>query len=271
MLRNFISSITHLHNSGTGAAFQRVYQTIIINLGANFLVSPLYDREAKAIENTSAIWINGKQDIPIMIENPGITKMYVLGVNGGMLPYLTNFSAHETNNKATTSELWAPGDITSLREKLLTSTVQEGFTLIDTYFSELLSKRELTGMDKTSWFNTAIHTQTIESICQTLGVTRKKLREDTIYHYGASAKNLQGMIRFNKTLSTIAHHADKPLSDIDHFYDQSHFIKDFKARTGMTPLQYKKLCQHYPFIKFTPNFIALSKETFLQFISAHQE
>ncbi len=239
MLRNFISSITYLHDGGTGAAFQHVYQTIIINLGANFLVSSLYEREAEAIENTSAIWINGKQDVPIMIENRGITKMYVLGVNGGMLPYLTNFSAHETNNKATPAEQWAPGTINSLRDKLLTSTIQEGFILIDTYFTELLSRRELTGMEKTIWFNTAIHTQSIESICQTLGVTRKKLREDAIYHYWASAKNLQGMIRFNNTLSTIAHHADKPLSAIDYFYDQSHFIKDFKARTGMIPLHLK--------------------------------
>ena len=57
------------------------------------------------------------------------------------------------------------------------------------------------------------------------------------------------------------------LSAIHPYFDQSHFIHDFKARTGITPLQYRRLCQHFPFIRHTPNFIALPQETFLQFIS----
>jgi len=40
-----------------------------------------------------------------------------------------------------------------------------------------------------------------------------------------------------------------------------------KARSGITPLQYKKLCLNHPAIKYTPNFISMQRETFLQFIS----
>lgn len=270
-LKNFIHSITYLHGDGTGAAFQRVYQTIIFNLGANFYISPLYDRTAPGVENVSNVWINGKQDIPIMVENRGSTKMYVVGIQGGMLPYLTNLSADTTNNQATSAAVWGDPEIFTLHEELMTSDVQHGFERIDFYFSRRLAKTNLQDIDRLRWLNEAIHTDTIESICQSLGITRKKLREDTLYHYGASAKNLQGMIRFNKTLASIAHHSDKSLSEIDAFYDQAHFSKDFKNRTGMTPLQYKRLCQQYNFIKHTPNFIALKKETFLQFISAHPQ
>jgi AraC-like DNA-binding protein len=270
-LGHFVSSISFLQGGGTGAAFQRVYQTIIINLETNFLVSPLYEAKAVPVENKSVIWINGKQDIPIMIENKGITKMYVIGVNSGMLPYLTNLPAYETNNKAVSAEHWASPDIFSLREQLLTCSIKEGFTLIEKYFASLLLKKDVSNIDKVLWLNNAINTHTVDDICQTLGVTRKRLREDALHLYGASAKNLQGMIRFNKTLSVIAHNAQEMLSSIHSFYDQSHFIKDFKIRTGMTPIQYKRLCQQFPFIKYTPNFIALQKETFLQFISTHND
>jgi AraC-like DNA-binding protein len=270
-LRPFVSSISFLQGDGTGAAFQRVYQTIIINLETNFSVSPLYDAKAVPVENKSVIWINGKQDIPIMIENKGITKMYVVGVNSGMLPYLTDLPAYKTNNKAVSAEHWASPDIFALRGQLLTCSVREGFTLIEKYFTSLILKKDISSLDKILWLNKAINTHTVGDICQALGMTRKKLREDALHLYGASVKNLQGMIRFNKTLSVISHNAQEMLSSIHSFYDQSHFIKDFKIRTGMTPIQYKKLCQRFPFIKHTPNFIALQKETFLQFISIHNE
>jgi hypothetical protein len=270
-VRNFVSSISFLQGDATGAAFQRVYQTIIINLETNFAVSPLYDAKAIPVENKSVIWINGMQDIPIMIENKGTTKMYVVGVNSGMLPYLVSLPAYETNNQAVSAEHWASPDIFALRGQLLTCSIQEGFALIEKYFTGLLLKKDVSNLDKILWLNKAIDTHTVDDICLALGVTRKKLREDALHLYGASVKNLQGMIRFNKTLSVIAHNAQGMLSSIHSFYDQSHFIRDFRIRTGMTPIQYKRLCQQFPFIKYTPNFIALQKETFLQFISTSNQ
>ena len=38
-------------------------------------------------------------------------------------------------------------------------------------------------------------------------------------------------------------------------------------RAGITPLQYRRLCQQFPAIRYTPNFLPLEQETFLQFIS----
>jgi hypothetical protein len=71
-------------------------------------------------------------------------------------------------------------------------------------------------------------------------------------------------------LEKIATSASGSLSSMHDYFDQSHFIHDFKDRTGITPLQYRRLCRQFPFISRTPNFLALSQETFLQFIAGSE-
>jgi AraC-like DNA-binding protein len=268
ILKDFVSSLTFLSGSGTGVAFQRAYQTIIINMGANFAVSDIYARASKSREHTGTIWINGKQEIPFMLENHGITQMYVIGVRGGMLPYFADLPAIETNDQAVDAENWTSREIFNLREQLLACPdIRSGFLLIEKYLTGLLLRRDLSNLDKIKWLDKAIHTRSVGEICGSLGVTRKKLRSETQHHFGGSVKSMQGIIRFNNTLSDIAHNSHRSLSAVEHYYDQSHFINDFKARAGITPLQYRNLCRQFPEIKFTPNFIPLGRETFLQFIS----
>jgi AraC-like DNA-binding protein len=269
ILKNVVENITYLHDSGTGIALQRMYQVIIINMGTNFRVAPVYTSNQPPTEHTDTIWINGKQEIPLVIENPGTTAMYVVGIKAGMLPYLANLPALETNELAVGAHHWTSGEIYNLREQLLACPdIHSGFLLIEEYLTRLLVKKDVSNMEKIKWMDKAIHTCSVSEICRQLGVTRKSLRAETQYYFGDAVKNIQGIIRFNHTLSAIAQHPHQSLSSLHLYYDQSHFINDFKARSGITPMQYKKLCRQFPHIKHTPNFIPLQKETFLQFITA---
>lgn len=59
---------------------------------------------------------------------------------------------------------------------------------------------------------------------------------------GTTPKKFASIIRFNTVLNTINH--SKSLTDIcyeNNFFDQAHFIKDFKQFTGDTPEQFKRL------------------------------
>ena len=268
ILKDFVESITFLSGGGTGVAFQRMYQVIIINLGNNFGVSGLYVSSTTKKECTDTIWINGKQETTYMLENSGVTEMYAIGIREGMLPYLADLPAIETNDLAVGAENWTSKDIFNLREQLLGCTdIYAGFLLIEKYLTGLLLKKDYSELQKIKWLGKAMHTSTVNEICQSLGVTRKRLRSETQHYFGGSVKNIQGILRFNNTLSEIAHNSHKPLSAVHDYYDQAHFINDFKARAGITPLQYKRLCLQIPAIKHTPNFIPLQRETFLQFIS----
>lgn len=75
----------------------------------------------------------------------------------------------------------------------------------------------------------------------------KKIHED----FGMNPKNLIRMIRFQKTISNLTAKI-KDINCIDTalesgYYDQSHFNKEFKNLTGLTPLNYidNLLCNSY--------------------------
>jgi len=270
ILKDLVDSILFLSGPGaaTGIAFQRMHQVIIINMGGNYTVSDIYAKDPVIKECTDTIWINGKQEIPFMLDNRGEAAMYAIGIKLGMLPFFADLPAIETNDITVGAEHWTSKAIFHLREQLMDcAEVRDGFLLIEAYLTRLLMKRDLAAVEKIRWLDKAIRNVTVEEICRSLGVTRKRLRSDAQYYFGGSVKNIQGIIRFNRTLADIAKNAHHTLSSVHEYYDQSHFINDFKARCGITPLQFKKLCLMHPAIKVTPNFISMQRETFLQFIS----
>ena|SRR5579872_3274681 len=69
ILKNVVDSILFLSGDGNGVALQRMYQTIIINMGPRFRVSGIYATPPQPNEQTDTIWINGKQELPFMLEH----------------------------------------------------------------------------------------------------------------------------------------------------------------------------------------------------------
>lgn len=271
LLKEFVDSIAFISGDvmGSGVAFPRMHQVIIINLGSNFNSSDVYDISKQALEVSETVWINGKHDTPFMLGNKGGMAMYAIGLKLGMLPWFANLPTNETNDQAVGAENWTSREIFNLRLQLLDCTdVNSGFLLIEKYLLNMIRHRDLSNLEKIKWLSHSMYTSSVNDICRTLGVTRKKLSNEATHYFGSPVKSIQGLIRFNQTLARIANSANSSLSSLHEYYDQSHFINDFKARTGITPLQYKRLCRQFPDIKYTPNFIPLKKETFLQFISA---
>lgn len=270
ILKEFVDSIAYISGDimGNGVAFPRMHQVIIINLGSNFNSSDVYDISKQGFEVSETVWINGKHDTPFMLGNKGSMAMYAIGLKLGMLPWFANLPTSETNDLAVGAENWTSREIFYLRQQLLECMdVNAGFLLIEKFLLNILRHRDLSDLEKIKWLGQSIHTNSVNDICRTLGVTRKRLRNEATHYFGSSVKSIQGVIRFNQTLARIANSPNSSLSSLHEYYDQSHFINDFKARAGITPLQYKRLCQQFPDIKYTPNFIPLKRETFLQFIS----
>jgi len=270
-LKEFVDYIGYFNGDlmGTGVAFPRMHQVIIINLGSNFNTSDVYNISKPELEVSETVWINGKHDTPFMLGNKGGMAMYAIGLKLGMLPWFANLPTSETNDLAVGAENWTSREIFSLRRQLLECPdVNTGFLLIEKYLLNMIRQRDLSNLEKIKWLSQSLYTDSVNDICRILGVTRKKLSREATHYFGSPVKSIQGVIRFNQTLARIANDANSSLSSLHEYYDQSHFINDFKARTGITPLQYKRLCQRFPEIKYTPNFIPLKKETFLQFISA---
>ncbi|SDF04924.1 helix-turn-helix domain-containing protein [Chitinophaga filiformis] len=269
-LAKFVNAIIYLEDYGSGLALQRVYQNIIINLGDNFWTSDPYTYQ-KGTENKSPVWINGKHETPLMIENYGKVKFFVIAVKPGLLPYFISTAVSATNEKALSYQYWSSDNIISLRKRLLShDNIQSCFAEIEDYFEAIISKHQHTIPSHITYLPTALKDYNVDEICKQLGFTRKKLWKEVNLYFGSSVKTMQGIIRFDKHLAEMANDNGKSLSAIHDFYDQPHFNNDFKRRTGLTPRQYKMLCQRYPDARHTPNFIPLTKETFLQFLALNK-
>lgn len=276
-LKDLIEYIAFLSGNeiGNGIALQRSNQVIIINVGSNFSVADIYTPSAAGNEVTDTVWINGKQEHSFFLRNPGTTSMYAIGVRLGMLPFVAGLPAIETNDIALGADHWASAGFFELREKLLACpNIRRGFGLIENYLKDLLARRDLSGLDRVKWLSHSLGVHRVEELCRMLGVTRKQLRNEGRKYYGGSVREIQGLLRFNYILGVIAQdagsegrNAGRTLSALHDYYDQAHFIHDFKGRTGITPMQYRELCRQFPAIRHTPNFLPMERETFLQFIS----
>lgn len=73
---------------------------------------------------------------------------------------------------------------------------------------------------------------------------RRQLERYFKKQIGISPKQLGKVIRLQASLQMLANQKNETLTEIayeNHFFDQAHFIKDFKQFTGETPEQFKRL------------------------------
>lgn len=129
---------------------------------------------------------------------------------------------------------------------LKTTTIQERIDLLDHWIFHLSGN----GKQAESLLLQAIHqiiasegVISIHSLLQQLQVSERMLERKFKLTIGISPKQYSGIIRMNvsaKKLKRFQNHAS--LTSIAYeadYFDQAHFIKDFRKYTGITPWQYQ--------------------------------
>lgn len=92
----------------------------------------------------------------------------------------------------------------------------------------------LTSIRKDSTENNITH------VADTFGITTRYLHKLVYQHTGLSPKSFDKIHRFQTSLKLIAENK-LPLTSVAYdagYFDQSHFIRDFKSFTGLTPTAY---------------------------------
>ena len=80
--------------------------------------------------------------------------------------------------------------------------------------------------------------------CSKFGISARQLRRLTHNHLGLAPKEFASVLRFQHTLkimNTLAHTPEWSR----HYYDQSHFNREFKSMSGMTPSEFVNLSVLY--------------------------
>lgn len=192
-------------------------------------------------------WLSGVQHEPLNISYKG--KSNLIGIRFhtyGLFPFL-RIPVNETVNAVEPLK-----DITGkLYEQLFESishanSTAEVFSILDLFLVRNIDHDKVKQFKLMSEITRQLNVlpeQPISQLADRMGISQRHLGRICHDHMGVTPKLLARIFRFEKSFSYLYLQKDeedfKALIDLG-FYDQSHFIKEFKRFSGMTPEQYKK-------------------------------
>ena len=93
--------------------------------------------------------------------------------------------------------------------------------------------------------------KSIDDLAEQVNLSRRQLERKFIEAVGLNPKTLTRITRFQRVLKHLEQNTNASLTEVAHangYFDQSHFIKDFKEFTGFNPRQY--FSNHLEFAKY---------------------
>ena len=218
----------------------------------------IYDNETlKEIQSCRNAWFSGFRTEPITIPSGKESEMLIVQFKKGkVFPFLIEPMQNLTNN-VVDAELVISPEILNLRERLLEtlSPIEKLQVLEKQLIKIYLNKlKENPFIDfAVSAIITTPNQSSIKTISEHVGYSQKHLIKLFKEHVGVAPKEFLKVIRFQKAVQQIGNNIPVDWSQIAFdcgFYDQSHFIADFKSFSGFTPSEYLK--QKGDFLNYIP-------------------
>lgn len=190
-------------------------------------------------------FIYGQVEKFIEIEATG--KIGILGVRfhpNGLKPFVKVDVNDLTGKTVAVEDLWGKdGEI--LEDRMLNArTNEDRIALFQVFLLRKLSEFPETDPIVERCVDSILKSDgniPINDLANQLNIGRRHLERKFISNVGISPKLLSRITRFNNTLKLIEHKQFTSLTMVAYeggFYDQAHFIRDFKVFTGLNPKQY---------------------------------
>lgn len=187
----------------------------------------------------------GQLTKPYVVEPTGSTGTFVARFHPNGFAPLANIPLKELENKAVSLEQLFGRAGKEIGERMLTAhSTTERIAHIESFLRERLANKSI---------NDPIVSSTVDTIVQTQGqllvydhltrfnVNHRQLNRKFGAIIGLSPKQLSRTVRIQGALKTMLTKDFHKLTDLAYdyeYFDQSHFIKEFKAFTGITPKEF---------------------------------
>lgn len=190
-------------------------------------------------------FIHGQITAFMDIEATGKVEMFSVRFYPDGLKPFSAISLHEiTGENIRIRDFWGQeGDV--LEDQILhAATHEQRVVLWEQFLFAKLRQQPEPDRRITHCVHTIMQTEgniTVEQLATELNIGKRQLERQFIANVGVSPKLLSRIIRFQHTLQLIEQKRFNSLTMVAYaggFYDQAHFIKDFKAFTGLNPKQY---------------------------------
>ena len=197
-------------------------------------------------ENGSLIqprcFVFGQLSQPLEIEPTGATGIFSVRFNpDGFLPFATMPVKDMENRAVPLHDLFHEDGETLGQNILLTGSVTERISLTESFLSARLKRTETIDRIVQSTVDTIMTANgqlPVGKISEQMHVHRRNLERRFEVAIGLSPKQLSRIVRMQAALKMLLNRQFSSLTTLaaeGEYYDQSHFIKDFKEFTGCTP------------------------------------
>jgi AraC-like DNA-binding protein len=184
---------------------------------------------------------------------------YVAGVAfrpGGTVPFM-RMPAHEASEADVTLEaLWGRRRVEALRERLLESgSLDATLDALEAVLREMWCPHQLHPAVHFALtaFDRAPSTTSIAAVTDAIGLSPKRFIERFKIEVGVTPKRFCRVRRFQRalTMSNGGRHVDWTQVAMDcGYFDQAHFIHDFRSFAGLTPTAYQAARTSQNHVKF---------------------
>lgn len=213
----------------------------------------IYDNETlKEIQACNHIWASGLRTEPITIPSGNNAAMMVVAFKKGMAASFFPFPMDEIADCVVDADLVWGNDFGLLRELLLeTKDIDLRFKLVEEFLcSKFRSQLEINPCVEfaINEMRTRPDEINIGRMNAKIGYSQKHFTHLFRSQVGVTPKSYLKIMRFQKALLEIekAPFVDwGKISQDCGFYDQSHFINNFKTFSGFTPEQYAQIQTNY--------------------------
>lgn len=242
-LRNYIKCFWSLDAPASkNEALQRIVpdgcMELIINYGDLF--RQYLGENHSIIQPRSFVF--GQITTPLEIAPTGITGIIAARFYPDGFISFSSFPIKQMENKAVPLNILFDDDCLQLESKVINAKDNdERMQVLGHFLSNKLNEKESIDTAIKTSILTLIQSNgdiTIETLSDKISVNRRQLERKFSSLIGLSPKQLSKVIRLQKTLKMLYQNNTRSLTDIAYengYFDQSHFIKDFKDFTGVSP------------------------------------
>jgi len=213
----------------------------------------IYDNDSlRKIQACRHVWASGVRTRPITIPSGNAAAMMVIAFKKGKAAPFFPFPMNEVADRVVDADLVWGRDFCDLRELLLeTKDIEPRFAIAE----EFLIRKFHSRMNLNPCVAFAVQEMTngpdsisIARMNHQIGYSQKHFTEMFRKQVGITPKAYLKIMRFQKAVQTIDAAATVDWGQISQecgFFDQAHFINDFKHFSGFTPAEYAEIQTNY--------------------------
>lgn len=180
------------------------------------------------------------------IEPTGYVKTFAIRFYPYGFANFINIPLNELANKETPlSQLFGNDEAEQLSQNIIQAKgTNERILIVERFFIDKLKDKKTIDNIVKFTIDTIFSSKgskPLNAILKDEPEKRRQLERNFIKLIGVSPKQLSKAIRLQATLQILLNQSSKSLTDIAYeseYYDQAHFIKDFKEFTGITPKEF---------------------------------